>query len=97
MSRVQSTLLYVWVGSPLCLHHLVDLASLLTVLSERLAVVCSKLNSPLCTVNLCLNLMLSSLVFHSAGGRASQAGRAVQDVKQVSGDGGDEVSKLGLV
>ena len=43
------------------------------------------------------NLMLSRLVFHSAGGRASQAGRAVQDVKQVSGDGGDEVSKLGLV
>ena len=45
----------------------------------------------------CLNLMLSSLVFHSAGGRASQAGRAVQDVKQVSGDGGDKVPKLGLV
>ena len=39
LSRVQRTILDVWVGSPLCLHHLVDLASLLTVLSERLAAV----------------------------------------------------------
>ena len=91
MSRVQSTLLYVWVGSPLCLHHLVDLASLLTVLSERLAAVPS-LHSQLVSE---LDVVEPGVPLSRRQGQP--AGRAVQDVKQVSGDGGDEVSKLGLV
>ena len=44
-SFVHGPLLGVWFGFPLCLHHLVDLAPLLAVLGEGLAVVSSQLDS----------------------------------------------------
>ena len=49
-SFVLGVLIGIWLGPPLRLHHLVDLAPLLAVLGEGLAVVGSQLDSPLSTV-----------------------------------------------
>ena len=79
---VHCTLLGVWLGPPLRLHHLVDLAPLLAVLGEGLAVVGSQLDSPLSTVigyldcsdKLSeLNIVRAGVPLSWVGGRASQS------------------------
>ena len=89
--------------SPLRLHHLLDLATLLTVLREGLAVVSGQLHSSLCAV---IGHLQSSdkvsednvvLVGVPLGrGQGQPVTRHLQDVKHLPGVGGDEVPELFL-
>ena len=97
-------LLGVWLGSTFCLHHLVNLGPLLTVLGEGLVVVSGQFHSSLHAVIGHLQSFdkVSKLDVVRVGvplgrGQGQPVWRHLQDVEHLPGVGGDEVPQLGLV